>query len=70
MRAAGLKAIHTVKESTAILISSKKPSDPALVQLITNRIQGVISRFSQSVRFLEVLMSISCTKVRVMHVQH
>lgn len=43
MRAAGLKAISTVVESTAVLIKSKRPSDPKLVGLITNRIQGVIT---------------------------
>lgn len=43
MRAAGLKAIATVVESTAVLISSKHPSDPKLVNLITNRIKGVIT---------------------------
>jgi ATP phosphoribosyltransferase len=43
MRAAGLKAIATVVESTAVLISSKHPSDPKLVSLITNRIKGVIT---------------------------
>lgn len=43
MRAAGLKAIATVVESSAVLISSKHPSDPALVSLIANRIRGVIT---------------------------
>ena len=43
MRAAGLKAIATVLESTAVLISSKHPSDPKLVNVITNRIKGVIT---------------------------
>lgn len=43
MRAAGLKAISTVVDSTAILIRSKNPSDPKLVDLIAKRIQGVIS---------------------------
>lgn len=43
MRAAGLKAIDTVVDSTAVLISSKHPSDPKLVSVITNRIQGVIT---------------------------
>lgn len=43
MRAAGLKAISTVVESTAVLISSKHPSDPKLVNIITNRIKGVIT---------------------------
>ena len=43
MRAAGLKAIATVVDSTAVLISSKHPSDPKLVTVITNRIKGVIT---------------------------
>lgn len=43
MRAAGLKAIDTVVESTAVLIRSKHPSDPKLVTLITSRIKGVIA---------------------------
>lgn len=43
MRAAGLKAIATVVESTAVLISSKHPSDAKLVSVITNRIKGVIT---------------------------
>ncbi|KAF2266331.1 HisG-domain-containing protein [Lojkania enalia] len=44
MRAAGLKAISTVVDSSAILIKSKHPSDPSLVELITARIKGVISK--------------------------
>lgn len=43
MRAAGLKAIDTVVESSAILIKSKSPSNPELVELIASRIGGVIS---------------------------
>lgn len=43
MRAAGLKAIATVVESSAILIRSKHPSDPALVEKIAKRIRGVIT---------------------------
>ncbi|KAF2842838.1 HisG-domain-containing protein [Patellaria atrata CBS 101060] len=43
MRAAGLKAISTVVESTAVLIRSKHPSDPRLVNLIVARIRGVIT---------------------------
>ncbi|KAK3699529.1 ATP phosphoribosyltransferase (ATP-PRTase) (ATP-PRT) [Vermiconidia calcicola] len=43
MRAAGLKAIDTVLESTAVLISSKHPSDPKLVTKVANRIKGVIT---------------------------
>lgn len=42
MKAAGLKAIDTVVESTAVLIKSKHPSDIKLVELIASRIQGVI----------------------------
>jgi len=44
MRAAGLIAIATVVESTAVLIKSKQPSDPKLIELITSRIRGVISK--------------------------
>jgi ATP phosphoribosyltransferase len=46
MRVAGLKAISTVVESTAILIKSRHPSDPKLVKyidLIASRIRGVIT---------------------------
>lgn len=43
MRAAGLKAIDTVVESTAVMITSKHPSDPKLVHIIANRIRGVIT---------------------------
>lgn len=42
MKAAGLKAIATVLESSAILIKSKHPSNPELVSLIASRIRGVI----------------------------
>lgn len=45
MKAAGLKDIDTVVESTAILIKSKNPSHPALVDLITARIRGVVSKW-------------------------
>ncbi|KAI9831513.1 MAG: ATP phosphoribosyltransferase (ATP-PRTase) (ATP-PRT) [Phylliscum demangeonii] len=43
MKAAGLKAIGTVIESTAILIKSKRTSNPSLVELIASRIKGVIA---------------------------
>ncbi|KAK2628063.1 hypothetical protein QTJ16_002709 [Diplocarpon rosae] len=43
MKAAGLKAIDTVVSSTAILIRSKNPSNPQLVDLIASRIRGVIT---------------------------
>lgn len=45
MRAAGLKAIDTVVESTAILVKNRTTTNP-LVDLITSRIRGVISTFS------------------------
>ena len=45
MRAAGLKAIDTVVESTAVLIKSKHISNQKLVDLITARIMGVIGTF-------------------------
>ncbi|KMU89723.1 ATP phosphoribosyltransferase [Coccidioides immitis H538.4] len=41
MKAAGLQAIDTVVNSTAVLVKSRKTSNP-LVELITSRIQGVI----------------------------
>ncbi|KFY34710.1 hypothetical protein V494_06531, partial [Pseudogymnoascus sp. VKM F-4513 (FW-928)] len=43
MKAAGLEAIDTVVSTKAILIKSKKPSNPELLDLIASRIQGVIS---------------------------
>jgi ATP phosphoribosyltransferase len=43
MRAAGLKAISTVLETTAILIKSRHPSNPDLCDLIASRIRGVIT---------------------------
>jgi ATP phosphoribosyltransferase len=43
MKAAGLKDIATVVESTAVLIKSTQPSDAKLVDKIAARIRGVIS---------------------------
>ncbi len=43
MKAAGLKPIDTVVESTAILIRSRQPSNPEMVELIAARIAGVIT---------------------------
>lgn len=43
MKAAGLKPIDTVVESSAILIKSRAPSNPELVDLIASRIRGVIT---------------------------
>lgn len=44
MRAAGLKAISTVVESTAVLIKNKNPSNPGLIKTIAGRIRGVIGK--------------------------
>jgi ATP phosphoribosyltransferase len=46
MKAAGLKAIDTVVSSTAVLVKSKNPSNPEMVELIAARIKGVISQSS------------------------
>ncbi|KAI1432396.1 HisG-domain-containing protein [Xylaria sp. CBS 124048] len=43
MKAAGLKPIDTVVETSAILIKSRSPSNPELVTLIAQRIRGVIA---------------------------
>lgn len=43
MKAAGLKPIATVVESTAVLIKSKHPLNVELVELIAARIRGVIT---------------------------
>lgn len=43
MRAAGLHAIDTVVESTAVLIKSKTSSNQKLIRLIAARISGVIT---------------------------
>ncbi|QLI74788.1 ATP phosphoribosyltransferase [Metarhizium brunneum] len=43
MRAAGLKAIDTVVESTAVLVKSRSPSSADMVDLIASRIRGVIA---------------------------
>ncbi|KAL4874651.1 hypothetical protein BJY04DRAFT_203462 [Aspergillus karnatakaensis] len=42
MRAAGLKAIDTVVESTAVLVKNRTTTNP-LVDLITSRVRGVIT---------------------------
>lgn len=47
MKAAGLKPIATVLETTAILIKSKHPSNLQLIKTIESRIRGVISKLRQ-----------------------
>ena len=46
MKAAGLKPLDTVVSSTAVLIKSKNPTNPDIVDLVAARIRGVISKFS------------------------
>jgi ATP phosphoribosyltransferase len=48
MRAAGLKAISTVVESTAVLIKNKNPLNPGLIKTIAGRIRGVIGKSAAS----------------------
>ncbi|KAG0216169.1 HisG-domain-containing protein [Mortierella sp. GBAus27b] len=43
MQAAGLHDIETILSSQAVLIASRKPSHPELVQTIAGRIKGVIA---------------------------
>lgn len=43
MRAAGLKPIATVLDTTAVLIQSRRPSKPEVVSLIASRIRGVLT---------------------------
>ena len=45
MRAARLKAIDTVMESSAVLIKSSSSTNTKLINLIVSRIKGVISMF-------------------------
>lgn len=68
MKAAGLKAIDTVVSSTAVLIQSKKPSNPEVVELITARIRGVISKVLIS-PYVFSLTVCSCSKIRSLPVQ-
>jgi len=71
MRAAGLKAISTVVSTSAILIKSKRPSDVKLVELITARIKGVISKLWVCIyTFLPLLIQAgSRTKIRPLYIQ-
>lgn len=49
MKAAGLKPIGTVMDTQAVLIKSKTPTNPSLVDIIVSRIRGVISAFEYSI---------------------
>jgi ATP phosphoribosyltransferase len=70
MRAAGLKAISTVLETTAILIRSKNPTNIDLVNLIATRIRGVISKTLLLHQCLRMLTSLdSRPKIRPLHIQ-
>jgi ATP phosphoribosyltransferase len=55
MKAAGLKAIDTVVSSSAVLVKSKTPSNPELLELIASRIQGVISKSPSGVIIVVVI---------------
>jgi hypothetical protein len=70
MKAAGLKAIDTVVSSTAILVKSKHPSNPGMVDLIASRIRGVISKPCYChVQLILLLTSNSCPKIRSLPIQ-
>lgn len=56
MRAAGLKAISTVVESTAVLIKSRHPCNSQLVDLIHSRIRGVISKSFQLLQLYQYVL--------------
>ena len=64
MKAAGLKAIDTVYESTATLIKSRRPSNDKLVNLIASRINGVISE-SCSHYEISVLSLTACSRAKI-----
>lgn len=70
MKAAGLKAIDTVVESTATLIKSKHPSNQKLVDKIASRIRGVISESPFSYLPITKLTISSCSKIHPLPIQH
>ena len=73
MKAAGLQAIDTVVESTAVLVKSKNTTN-SLVDLITPRIRGVISTSLSLIPLphLQIMSANmnSCPKIRPLPVQH
>lgn len=69
MKAAGLKAIDTVVESTATLIKSKHPSNQKLVDMIASRISGVISKSCISSSTTTKLTISSRTKIHPLPIQ-
>ena len=70
MKAAGLKAIDTVIESTATLIKSKHLSNQKLVDKIASRISGVISKSQCCSITITMLTIFSCTKIHSLSIQH
>ncbi len=46
MKVAGLKAISTVVESSAVLIQSKHPTNAQLVRTVSSRIKGWLGMIS------------------------
>jgi ATP phosphoribosyltransferase len=74
MKAAGLKAIDTVVQSTAVLIKSKNTKNE-LVDLIASRIRGVIGMFCQPMFCFLLYMSLltvplRCAKICPVPIQH
>lgn len=59
MRAAGLCAIDTVVESSAILVKSRRTTNTKLVDLVTRRIQGVI----QAQRYVMCIYNVERSKL-------
>lgn len=70
MRAAGLKAIATVIDSTAILIKSRNTTNNKLVDLISARIRGVISESASAGLERPADSNFSCTKIHSLHIQY
>lgn len=71
MRANGLKAIHTVEESKAVLIKSKHASDPRLVDKVASRIRGVIGNARQLCAVSDAdQMGYSCPAICPVSVQY
>ena len=68
MRVAGLKAIDTVVESSAVLIKSKNPTNPELIEKIKRRIMG----WTGMNLYKRVIIAnfYRCTKVCYLQIQH
>lgn len=71
MKAAGLTAIDTVVSSTAVLIKSKNSTNQQLIDLISSRIAGVISKSLNSKTKYPATdaKNISCTEICSLPIQ-